>query len=70
MHYTSKPKFMHYDCTHEFPNGHITHSYGVVPVFSEDHGEEMIRKWNLKPNKSGLVEGTRYTYKLSHFSEE
>lgn len=66
---SSKPKVMHYECLHEYPNGHVTHSYGVVSVFSEKHGEEMIRRWNIKP-KNGLVEGTRYTYKTSFFAEE
>jgi hypothetical protein len=63
------PKIMHYECTHEFANGHITHSYGAVPVFSERHGNEMLHKWNLTPDKSGLEPGTRYTYKLAFFGD-
>jgi hypothetical protein len=63
------PKIMHYECTHEYTNGHITHSYGAVPVFSESHGNEMLHKWNLNPNKSGIEPGTRYTYKLVFFGD-
>ena len=63
------PKIMHYECTHEYANGEITHSYGAVPVFSERHGNEMIHKWNLNPTKSGIEPGTRYTYKLAFFAD-
>jgi hypothetical protein len=66
---STTPKIMHYECTHEFANGHITHSYGAVPVFSERHGNEMLHKWNLNPSKSGLEPGTRYTYKLVFFAD-
>ena len=66
---STTPKIMHYECTHEFANGHITHSYGAVPVFSESHGNDMLHKWNLNPNKSGLEPGTRYTYKLVFFAD-
>jgi hypothetical protein len=66
---STTPKIMHYECTHEFANGHITHSYGAVPVFSERHGNEMLHKWNLNPDKSGIEPGTRYTYKLAFFAE-
>ena len=63
------PKIMHYECTHEYANGHITHSYGAVPVFNERQGNEMIHKWNLNPDKSGIEPGTRYTYKLAFFAD-
>ena len=63
------PKIMHYECTHEYANGYVTHSYGAVPVFSERHGTEMLHKWNLNPTKSGLEPGTRYTYKLAFFAD-
>ena len=63
------PKIMHYECTHEYANGHVTHSYGAVPVFSERHGTEMIHKWNLNSKKFGLEPETRYTYKLAFFAD-
>ena len=63
------PKIMHYECTHEYANGEITHSYGAVPVFNERQGNEMIHKWNLNPDKSGIEPGTRYTYKLAFFAD-
>ena len=66
---STTPKIMHYECTHEFANGHVTHSYGAVPVFSERHGNEMLHKWNVNPDKSGLEPGTRYTYKLAFFAD-
>jgi hypothetical protein len=66
---STTPKIMHYECTHEFANGHITHSYGAVPVFSERHGNDMLHKWNLNPSKSGIEPGTRYAYKLVFFAD-
>ena len=63
------PKIMHYECTHEYANGEITHSYGAVPLFSERHGNSMLHKWNLNPEKSGLEPGNRYTYKLAFFGD-
>ena len=66
---STTPKIMHYECTHEYANGHVTHSYGAVPVFSERHGNEMLHKWNLNPQKSGLEPGTRYIYKLVFFAD-
>jgi hypothetical protein len=63
------PKIMHYECTHEYANGSVTHSYGAVPVFNERHGNEMLHKWNLNPTKSGIEPGTRYIYKLAFFAD-
>jgi len=72
MYYTpnpTTPKVMHYECIHELPNGEVRNSYGTVPVFSEAHGDEMIRKWNVKPVTSSLVPGTKYHYKLLFFAD-
>lgn len=69
MHHKTIPKIMHYECTHEYANGETTNSYGVIPVFSERHGNEIIHKWNLNPDKSGLEPGTRYIYRLAFFAD-
>ena len=70
MFHSMKSKVMHYECLHEHANGEVTHSYGTVPVYSERHGNEMLHRWNARPEKVGLTPGTKYTYKLTFFGEE